>query len=312
MWSQASQSGMSSNQALFQVHITPGAFTITGSTATLESKFSSLGPVLRVIGTSGDGTQFFQWWFGGSSLPGVEISTAAGGEKVLTFTCKIVDSTKTSGLSWFAANGWYWLTNLWAGSDDSPLPIHLASFSVRMVNGAACLTWTTASEINNYGFYIQCGNSRDRLADAEDGFISGHGTTLEPHKYTWMEEHPVSFYRLRQMDLDGTPHFSDVLSLPLAAVESKNDPPVALSLDQNYPNPFNPSTTIRYNLPSRSAVLLTVYNTVGQQVAILQNGEQEAGPHEVKFRGSGVPSGVYYYRIQAGRYVQTRTLVLLR
>ncbi len=83
-------------------------------------------------------------------------------------------------------------------------------------------------------------------------------------------------------------------------------------LDQNYPNPFNPSTTIRYGLPERSHVSLAVYNTLGQQVTVLQNGEQEAGYHDVKFDASSLPSGVYFYRLQAGSYVETRKLCLVR
>jgi flagellar hook assembly protein FlgD len=90
------------------------------------------------------------------------------------------------------------------------------------------------------------------------------------------------------------------------------DWPTCVQLYENYPNPFNPLTTIRYGLPNRSHVALTVYNTLGQRVALLQNGEQEAGYHEVMFDGRGLSSGVYYYRIQAGDFVQTRNLLLLR
>ena len=88
--------------------------------------------------------------------------------------------------------------------------------------------------------------------------------------------------------------------------------PAQFGLMQNYPNPFNPSTTIRYGLPIRSDVTLTVFNTLGQQVALLQNGEQNAGYHEVRFNGSGLSSGVCPYRIQAGEFVQSRKLLLVR
>lgn len=83
-------------------------------------------------------------------------------------------------------------------------------------------------------------------------------------------------------------------------------------LNQNYPNPFNPSTTIRYALPQRSHVLLAVFNTLGQQVATLVNENEEAGYHDVRFDGSGVASGVYFYRLIAGEYVATKKFVILR
>jgi photosystem II stability/assembly factor-like uncharacterized protein len=88
--------------------------------------------------------------------------------------------------------------------------------------------------------------------------------------------------------------------------------PKQILLEQNYPNPFNPSTRIRYGLPSTSAVQLTVFNTLGQQVATLVQGEQEAGYHEVRLDGTQLSSGVYFYRIQARDFVQTKKLVLLR
>jgi predicted outer membrane repeat protein len=89
-------------------------------------------------------------------------------------------------------------------------------------------------------------------------------------------------------------------------------PPPSYVLEQNYPNPFNPTTTILYGLPTRSQVTLTVFNTIGQQVAQFQNGEQEAGYHEVRFEANGLSSGVYFYRIQAGDFVETRRLILLQ
>ena len=81
---------------------------------------------------------------------------------------------------------------------------------------------------------------------------------------------------------------------------------------QNYPNPFNPSTTIRYALPHRSHVTLTVYNTLGQQVDQLVNANIDAGHHEIQFNATNLASGVYFYRLQAGGFVETKRLLLMR
>ena len=130
---------------------------------------------------------------------------------------------------------------------------------------------------------------------------------------------------------------------PTSVAENTPSAPAEFTLNQNYPNPFNPSTTIRYGLPERTHVRLTIFNALGQQVAALVEGEQEAGDHEVQFNASELASGVYLYRLQvrpldfppsgippnagfdksgtaigrdsksgAGNFVQTRKLLLLR
>lgn len=111
----------------------------------------------------------------------------------------------------------------------------------------------------------------------------------------------------------GRSHIYDRLAqLYIGAIGGKPQDPVAFELSQNYPNPFNPSTTIRYALPSRSHVTLTVFNTLGQEVATIVNESQDAGYHEVRFDGSGLASGVYFYRLRAGGYLATKRLVLVR
>jgi len=101
-------------------------------------------------------------------------------------------------------------------------------------------------------------------------------------------------------------------SYPTGISEQPQSTPLSYILEQNFPNPFNPSTTIRYGLPHKSVVRLSVFNTLGQQVALLQNGGQEAGYHEVRFDGSGLSSGVYFYRLHAGSFVETRKLLMVR
>ncbi len=88
--------------------------------------------------------------------------------------------------------------------------------------------------------------------------------------------------------------------------------PTEFGLFQNYPNPFNPSTTIRYGLPRNTRVEIEVYNSLGQKVAQLCDGEMEAGYHEVQFDGSKLASGVYFFRLRAGDFVSTIKLLLMK
>jgi hypothetical protein len=88
--------------------------------------------------------------------------------------------------------------------------------------------------------------------------------------------------------------------------------PGVYSLSQNYPNPFNPSTTIKFELPKTSQVSLMVYDILGRDVSVLVNERKDAGSYEVKFDGSALASGVYFCRLQAGSYVNTKKLLILR
>lgn len=88
--------------------------------------------------------------------------------------------------------------------------------------------------------------------------------------------------------------------------------PDAFSLKQNYPNPFNPTTTITFTLPQASFVSLKVFNLLGQEVATLVNEKKNAGTHTLKFDGTGLASGVYFYRIIAGDFVETKKFVLIK
>ncbi len=92
----------------------------------------------------------------------------------------------------------------------------------------------------------------------------------------------------------------------------KNATPSRFSLSQNYPNPFNPSTVIQFNLSSSGFATLKVYDVLGRKVKTLVNNVEQPGDHSVTFNAERLPSGVYFYRLQAAAYSQTRKLLLLK
>ncbi len=88
--------------------------------------------------------------------------------------------------------------------------------------------------------------------------------------------------------------------------------PAEFGLEQNYPNPFNPNTKIEYKLASREYVRLNVYNMLGQEVAALVEGVKDAGTYNAEWNASGVPSGIYWYRIDAGSFSETKKMILVK
>ncbi|OGU62926.1 MAG: hypothetical protein A2V66_09985 [Ignavibacteria bacterium RBG_13_36_8] len=99
---------------------------------------------------------------------------------------------------------------------------------------------------------------------------------------------------------------------PATNADSDEEVPKQYALNQNYPNPFNPSTTISYTLPEAVNVTLKIYDSLGNEVAVLVNEEQPAGSHEINFDAANLTSGVYFYRLEAGYYSHTKAMLLLK
>ncbi|MBU8932580.1 MAG: T9SS type A sorting domain-containing protein [candidate division Zixibacteria bacterium] len=108
------------------------------------------------------------------------------------------------------------------------------------------------------------------------------------------------------------PEFETVTVALSNVAPDSPDMPTKFSLGQNYPNPYNPTTMIAYDVPSASHVTLSVFNVLGQEVATLVDMDKEAGSYQVEFDGSGIASGVYFYRISADNFSQTKKMVLVK
>jgi len=100
----------------------------------------------------------------------------------------------------------------------------------------------------------------------------------------------------------------------LTSVAEHNALPGSFEIEQNYPNPFNPTITIEFGVSGQGSswVRLVVYDLLGREVAVLVNEKKEPGRYEVQFDGSGLSSGVYFYRLQAGDFIQTKRIPLLK
>jgi hypothetical protein len=192
------------------------------------------------------------------------------------------------------------------GIDLVAVPVELISFSATTDSKNVNLNWATATEINNSGFEIE--RRYDKTDWLEIGFVPGHGTTTEKQNYSYIDQNVnagIYSYRLKQVDFDGTFEYSNEILVNVTAS-------LEFTLDQNFPNPFNPNTLIKYSIPKSSQVSLKIFNTLGQEMETLVNEEKQVGTYEVNWNASNLQSGVYFYRLQAGSFVQTRKMILLK
>jgi len=190
------------------------------------------------------------------------------------------------------------------------LPVELNSFNALANGSQVNLAWTTATEVNNYGFEIERRQTSNVKSETwvKVGFVQAHGNSNSPQNYSFTDEPKGGKefkYRLKQIDFNGAFEYSNEVNVEIAV-------PVKTVLNQNFPNPFNPTTKISYTIPQRVNVKLRVYDMLAQQVAELVNGTQEEGRYEVIFDGSNLPSGVYFYKLEAGSYVEVKKLLLIK
>jgi len=182
--------------------------------------------------------------------------------------------------------------------------------SARGVSTSPVLSWNRILGADRYRVQLSTSVSfGSKLVD--DSMVTDSYRQVGP-----LLKNTVYYWRVSAINAGGTSSYSaerTFTTIVASAVEQLDDTKVTeFALAQNFPNPFNPSTTICYGLPNRSHVTLTVFNTLGQQVADLLIGEQDAGYHEVKFDGSGLSSGVYLYRLDAGGVTLAKRMIVMK
>ncbi len=188
------------------------------------------------------------------------------------------------------------------------IPVELASFTASVTQKGINLEWATASELNNNGFEIE--RSIDGSTFITIGFVEGKGTTTETNYYSFSDlsiftENYTIYYRLKQVDFDGNFSYSKTISVEFIV-------PGDFVLAQNYPNPFNPTTTIQYTIGSKQFVQLKVYDVLGKEVVTLVNEEKEVGNHNVTLDAGNLQSGIYFYTIKTGKFIDTKKMILVK
>jgi len=208
------------------------------------------------------------------------------------------------------------------------VPVDFISFTSSIQEKDVILNWITATETNNMGFNIerkQVHSPQSSVSNEEwniIGFVNGFGTTTETQTYSFNDENLPSGkyqYRLKQIDFNGMYEYSNAVEVEIILLAE-------FSLGQNYPNPFNPSTKIRYTVPTvttsqssraetrdeGSRVQLKIYDVLGNEVAVLVDEYKSAGNYEVEFNSQNLSSGIYFYRLQAGSFIETKKMVLMK
>jgi hypothetical protein len=239
----------------------------------------------------GDVSDATAWSNGGSGWVQQGGTTTAGTPNVTTVT----------GITTFSS---------WLVGTKGALPIQIASFAANVVrNNQVEVAWRTVSETNNYGFdiYRKRGDAGEW---AKIAFVQGHGTTLTPFSYSYVDgtlTFGKYYYQIKQIDLNGKSETFPEMSVTVGVGPDK------FVLAQNYPNPFNPSTVIEFVVPQSGFATMKVYNILGQEVTTLFEGNADASRvYTARFNGSNLPSGLYFYTLKSASNVQTRHMMLVK
>jgi hypothetical protein len=250
-------------------------------------------------------------------------TTSASGDIPESTTAMNIQSTYTG---WDFTNTWIMNSAVndgypyLRGTGDFALPVQATDFVATPHVNSVTLTWTTQTEVNNYGFGIERKAINGQLSAVGQtfsnpqwisvGFVKGAGASNTPHEYSFTDQElapgPYS-YRVKQVDRNGSFMYWKEIQVDVGAA------PRMFSLSQNYPNPFNPTTTIEFTIPADGRVMLKVYDILGREVATLLDENRKAGEYQrVVFDASRFSSGVYFAVLQSGGKQLLKKMLLVK
>lgn len=185
------------------------------------------------------------------------------------------------------------------------LPVTLTNFSATPKDNDIHLSWTTSAELNNLGFEVQ--RSLDGANWSALSFVNGAGNSNIILKYSYTDEKLATgkryYYRLKQIDIDKRFVYTPIVSATIDRVEG-------FALEQNYPNPARNETVIKFTLPQKAKVTLSLFDMSGRLVKVLMAESKEPGTHAVGLNAGTLTKGLYFYRLQAGEFSAVKKMTI--
>jgi hypothetical protein len=208
-------------------------------------------------------------------------------------------------------------------TESIPIAVELMSFIGDLLDdNTVTLAWTTASEVNSAGFFVQRSeNTYNGFERLNSNLIPSTGSVSSGGSYNFIDEldnATSAYYRIEEISRDGLSTFSSpVFVSTMTATEQPVTAPKDFTISQNYPNPFNPTTTIVYQLPQTQFVELNIFDVNGRKIRTLVSAVSEAGRFNVSWdgmdeNGDRVTSGVYFYKLQTESFSATKKMILAR
>ncbi|MEW5800389.1 MAG: phosphodiester glycosidase family protein [Bacteroidota bacterium] len=175
------------------------------------------------------------------------------------------------------------------------------------------VSWGVNSEISINRYEIE--RSPDGVLYDKVGNVTAVGNSDTTQRYSYFDNIGTlqsAKYRIRQITNDGAQETTPVINFSLTGIGESKFSPWTFELKQNYPNPFNPVTTIQFQIPFSTQATIKVYDILGREIATIIDQELNAGNHLIDWDSSFVASGVYFYRLTAGNYIETKKMVVAK
>lgn len=228
-----------------------------------------------------------------------------GSSEIGNVVADMIDARESDGTVIAGTHG----NGVFSTTIADPLPVELVNLSASAQGTSATISWSTATEVNNYGFDLE----RSDPSSAQwlkIGFVKGAGTSSALRRYSYTDQLSSAGtfqYRVKSIAVDGSAKYSSPVKVDVGFA------PRSLALEQNFPNPFNPSTRIRFSVPNDGRATLRIYDITGRELATLFDGVAIAGRIQAAtFDASLLASGVYFARLESGNSRLTRKMLLLR